>query len=256
MIDRGFGVDAGLPQDVAIELAGRCEALGYLSLWTTDVPGADGLADVAAFARGSKSLRVGIGVLALDRNSVENIARRVVSLNLPEDRLLLGIGSGASKRPLDVVSAASQELRELLPHTKIVVGAMGPKMCALAGRADGVLLNWLTPSLIPTWRARIGNSKARLHMYVRAALEPDGRTFIARQVELYKRFGMKNHFDAVGVPANEMGVVGRTPDDFNGQLRRYEAVLDETIVRAIPASTRPDDLFAIVTAAAPASAES
>ena len=253
MADRGFGVDAGLPKDVASELAGRCEALGYSSLWTTDVPGADGLAEVSAFARGSKSLRVGIGVLALDRNSVDHIIKRVADLELPEERLLLGIGSGASKYPLELVSTALQKLRSALRNTKIVVGAMGPKMCALAGRADGALLNWLTPNLIPTWRARVGNSEARLHMYVRAALEPGGRALISRQVELYKRFGMQSHFDAVGTPAGELGVVGRTPDDFNQQLRCYESVLDETIVRAIPESTRPEDLYSIVTAAAPSS---
>jgi hypothetical protein len=241
---------------VAEELGRRCEASGYSSLWTTDVPNADGLAEVAGFARGSKSLRVGIGVLALDRNRVESIAQRVVALKLPQERLLLGIGSGASGRPLKVVSDALKKLRELLPNVELIVGAMGPKMCALGGQhADGVLLNWLTPSAIPAWRTRVGGATV-VRMYVRAVLEPDGRRLIARQVELYKSFGMKRHFEEVGTAPGEMGVTGRTPDDFNRHLEPYEAILDEAIVRALPASKQPDDLFAIVTAAAPRSRES
>ena len=47
---RGFGIAAGLDPDVAREVAQRCEALGYASLWSNDHPGASGLETLAIFA--------------------------------------------------------------------------------------------------------------------------------------------------------------------------------------------------------------
>ena len=53
------------------------------------------------------------------------------------------------------------------------------------------------------------------------------------------------------MPPAEAGVAGRGPEDFNPQLAPYEAVLAETIVRALPASAAPEDLYALLEAARP-----
>ena len=52
MAERGFGVAAGLDAEVATALAGRCQELGYDSMWSNDHPGALGLETLAVFARG------------------------------------------------------------------------------------------------------------------------------------------------------------------------------------------------------------
>ena len=62
--------------------------------------------------------------------------------------------------------------------TRIVVAALGPKMCRLAGEvADGVLLNWLTPEYARQSAdiVREGAAAARrpaptIYAYVRLAL--------------------------------------------------------------------------------------
>ena len=54
--------------DVARELARRCEALGYASLWSNDHPMASGLETAAVFAAAAPALDVGVAVMALDRH--------------------------------------------------------------------------------------------------------------------------------------------------------------------------------------------
>ena len=49
---RGFGVAAGLDADIGAEVARRCAAHGYASLWSNDHPMASGLETAAVFAAG------------------------------------------------------------------------------------------------------------------------------------------------------------------------------------------------------------
>ncbi|MBX7111699.1 MAG: LLM class flavin-dependent oxidoreductase [Dehalococcoidia bacterium] len=248
---RGFGVDAGLPAEVASELARRAEAAGYTSIWTTDTPRADGLADLAAFASGTTRIRLGVGVLPLDRRPPAAIVEQVRALGLPLDRLWLGIGSGASDRPLALVREAIPPLREALPGVAIAVAAMGPRMTRLAADlAEGVHLNWLTPNTIENARSLAGSaSRAQLLMYVRAALDPGGRERVGQEAARYAAT-RSAHFEANGVPVDQVGVAG-PPGSFDAQLAPYEALLDQTIVRALPASPAPEDLFALLEATRP-----
>jgi alkanesulfonate monooxygenase SsuD/methylene tetrahydromethanopterin reductase-like flavin-dependent oxidoreductase (luciferase family) len=250
---RGFGVTVGLPDDVGAELARRAEATGYTSVWVNDSASGDSLATLAAYALGSQVLRLGVGVLALDRHPPDAIVSRVRELELPLERLLLGIGSGQASRPLATVGEAIAVLRDALPDAAIVVAAMGPKMCRLAGElGDAALLNWLTPPAIERSKGHMGGAGARAQafMYVRAALDPGGRGRVGREAERYAR-GSPAHFDANGVPPADVGVTGRSPEDFDAALAPYEAALDEVIVRALPSSSDPEDLYALLDAARP-----
>jgi alkanesulfonate monooxygenase SsuD/methylene tetrahydromethanopterin reductase-like flavin-dependent oxidoreductase (luciferase family) len=244
-------VDAGLPGDVAADLAARAEGAGYTSIWTTDAAAAAGLLDLAAYARGSERIRIGVGVLPLDRHTPDSIAEQVRSLALPLDRLWLGLGSGGGPHPLRTVREAVPVLREALPGVVIVVAAMGPQMTRLASAvADAVQPNWLTPPAIEAAkRLFVPDSAARTFMYVRAALDPGGRERVAREAGRYAA-NRPDLFAANGVPLDEVGVAGAA-GSFDAQLAPYEALLDETIVRALPASRDPEDLFALLEAARP-----
>ena len=120
----GLGVDAGLPAEVARELATRAADLGYSSLWCNDEPSAAGLETLAHFAGGAPDTDLGVGVLPLDRFPPARIADDLVRLGLDPARLWLGIGSGRLRPALPPVREAVAELRELLPDTRIVIGAM------------------------------------------------------------------------------------------------------------------------------------
>ena len=154
---RGFGIAAGLDPDVAREAALRCDALGYASLWSNDHPGASGLETVAIFAAAARRPDVGVAVMALDRHQPADIAEKIGEVGIAPPRLWLGIGAGFTKRPLGVVREGIAALREVLPkNVRIVVAAMGPKMCALAGaEADGAFLNWMTPEKARWARERV-----------------------------------------------------------------------------------------------------
>src|SRR5436305_2839237 len=130
---RGFGVAAGLDPEVAGPLAERCAEFGYGSMWSNDHPGAKGLDTLAEFGAAAPGLGLGVAVIALDRTPPETIAADIKRLGLDPSRLWLGVGAGFSEKPLTRMRESLPELREQPPRVRLVLAAMGPKMCALAG---------------------------------------------------------------------------------------------------------------------------
>ena len=156
MSARGFGVAAGLDPEVATPLAARCEELGYTSMWANDHPAASGLETLAAFAEGSAAMQLGVGVLAIDRHPPAAINEKIEALGLDRSRLLIGVGAGFSEKPLTAMRETHDELREAIPGVKLVLAAMGPKMCALAGASyDGAFFNWVTPDYAAEARGNV-----------------------------------------------------------------------------------------------------
>src|SRR5947207_11865091 len=112
---KGFGVAAGLDPEVATPLAARCQELGYSSLWSNDHPGAKGLETLAEYARGGDRIDLGVAVIALDRQSPEEIASDIGRLGLDRERLWLGLGAGFTEKPLTAMRETLPGLRETLP---------------------------------------------------------------------------------------------------------------------------------------------
>ena len=115
---RGLGIAAGLDEDIARELARRCEPLGYASLWSNDHPMGSGLETVAVFADAAPSLDVGVAVMALDRHEPAGTAAHMQELGIPHERLWLGIGAvqladGSSVRGLISEPYAVRGAREI-----------------------------------------------------------------------------------------------------------------------------------------------
>ncbi|MEZ4506207.1 MAG: hypothetical protein R2848_10320 [Thermomicrobiales bacterium] len=91
-------------------------------------------------------IRLGVGVIPIDRRSPDSIVQAIEQSTLPKDRLIVGVGAGGELYgSLDNVRGAVRTIREQA-GVPVAVGALGPRMVALAAReADAVLLNWLTP---------------------------------------------------------------------------------------------------------------
>src|SRR5205823_3010693 len=132
-VSRGFGVTAGLDPEIAGPLAARCQELGYTSMWSNDHPGAKGLETLAEYARGADRIDLGVAVIALDRQSPEEIASDIDRLGLDRERLWLGLGAGFVEKPLTAMREVLPALRETLPEVRLVLAAMGPKMSAFGG---------------------------------------------------------------------------------------------------------------------------
>jgi len=256
---RGFGVAAGLDPEVARPLAARCAELGYSSMWSNDHPGARGLETLAEFSAAAPAVDLGVAVIALDRTPPEAIAADIERLGLDPTRLWLGVGAGFSEKPLTRMRESLPELREKLPGIRLVLAAMGPKMCALAGAEfDGAFFNWMTPEFAAGARERVeaGAREADretppIFGYVRTAVGPDAAGRLAKEESFYRDLhdGYRNHFDRLGEPEGTVGVAVPDRDRDQKSLAAYTA-LDTIVVRGL-ASAKVESMTAVAEAAAP-----
>ncbi|MGI8462432.1 MAG: LLM class flavin-dependent oxidoreductase [Solirubrobacterales bacterium] len=260
MSARGFGVAAGLDTEIATPLAARCAELGYTSMWSNDHPAALGFETLAAFAEGSDSVELGVAVMALDRHDPTEINSQIERLGLDRDRLWLGVGAGFSKKPLTRMREIEPQLRDVVPGVRLVLAAMGPKMCALAGSAyDGVFFNWMSPEFAGGAREHVeagageaGREAPPIFGYVRTAVGDDAGERLAKEESFYRDLhdGYRNHFDRLGAPEGTVGVAAPHADAAQDALAEHHVALDVVVVRGL-ASGRLDAMSDVAEAAAP-----
>ena len=257
-MSRGFGVAAGLDPDVARPLAARCQELGYASVWSNDHPGALGLETLALFAEAAPELDLGVAVIALDRQSPEQIAADLDRLDLDRERLWIGVGAGFSAKPLTAMTEALPALREALPGARLVLAAMGPKMCRLAGSSyDGAFFNWMTPGFAASARAQVEagagpGGAPPVFGYVRAAVGEDAPARLLKEERFYRDLhdGYRSHFERLDQPEGTVGIAAGDGDQAQRELATYGEVLDVTVVRGL-ASAKVEAMTAVAEAAAP-----
>ncbi|MFP5255071.1 MAG: LLM class F420-dependent oxidoreductase [Acidimicrobiia bacterium] len=201
----------GLGPQSAVETARLAAACGYRSYWTAETTGPEAFSVLAAAGAAAPSLDLGTGVLALQLRTPMVVAMAGATLQAlhPERDILLGVGISSpvvatrwhgqpyTDQPLSQVREYVTLLRACLSgekvdfagdhyqvkgfrlglkqgekRPKIVVGALNPKMLAMAGElADGVLLNYLPASHVP-WsveQVRKGGD-AEVYAYVHAGV--------------------------------------------------------------------------------------
>jgi alkanesulfonate monooxygenase SsuD/methylene tetrahydromethanopterin reductase-like flavin-dependent oxidoreductase (luciferase family) len=244
---------------VARPLAARCAELGYTSMWSNDHPGARGLETLAEFAAAAPDIDLGVAVIALDRTPPEAIAADVKRLKLDPEKLWLGVGAGFSEKPLTRMRESFPELREKLPGIRLILAAMGPKMCALAGAEfDGAFFNWMTPEFAAGARRQVeagaqeaGREAPPIFGYVRTAVGLDAADRLAKEESFYRDLhdGYRNHFARLGEPEGTVGVAAPDAAAARSQLSAYEA-LDTVVVRGL-ASAKVEAMTAVAEAAAP-----
>lgn len=258
-MSRGFGVTAGLDPEIAAPLAGRCQELGYSSMWSNDHPGAKGLETLAVYANGADRIELGVAVIALDRQSPEEIAADIDRLGIDRDRLWLGLGSGLTEKPLTTMREALPALREAIPGVRLVLAAMGPRMCAFGGAEwDGVFFNWMTPEFAARAREQVeagardaGRATPPIFGYVRTAVGAGAEERLAKDDSFYRdlHHGYRTHFERLGEPEGTVGVAAENAGVAQQQLSHYRA-LDTVVIRALASATF-EDMSALAEAAAP-----
>ena len=256
---RGFGVAAGLPPEVCGPLAEACDEAGYDSLWSNDHPGAKGLETLAEFAKSTDRLDLGVGVIALDRHSPEEIMADIDRLGLDPARLWIGLGAGFSRKPLTTMREALPTIREALPGIRVVMAAMGPKMCRLAGSAyDGAFFNWMTAGFASGARENVeaGAGEADRETppvfgYVRVAIGDDAKERLAKEESFYRDLheGYRSHFERLGEPEGTVGVAAPDAEVAQEELAAYSA-LDVLVVRGL-ASAKVEPMCELARQAAP-----
>jgi alkanesulfonate monooxygenase SsuD/methylene tetrahydromethanopterin reductase-like flavin-dependent oxidoreductase (luciferase family) len=257
----GFALFAGIAPDVIRACAREAEALAYDSFWVNHPGPVDGLASLAHAARETTRIALGVGVIPLHTRGPEAIIEGVKAQALPLDRLLLGVGSpnpGSLGRVRDGVAALRSGLR-----TRLVVAALGPKMCALAGEvADGVLFNWLTPAYarkatewVREGAKKAGRTPPRTYAYVRMAVGASAQGRLQEESDRYATIpAYAAHFGQMGTKPIETAIAASAPEDVRGAVAAWAGAVDEVVFRAITAKDTVDDNLALVRAAAPAKA--
>ena len=255
---RGFALFAGTDPEIIRASAREAETLGYSSFWVNHPGSFDGLGALAHAAGETKHIELGIGVIPLHTRGPESIVQGVGATALPVDRLLLGVGSPnpqSLRRVRDGVAALRSQLR-----TRLIVAALGPKMCRLAGEiADGVLFNWLTPEharVSAGWvregARAAGRTPPTLYAYVRLAL---GSTACGKLGEEGGRYASipayGAHFERMGVEPVETCVAASSAGEIPTALGKWQGVVDEVVLRAITAEDTLAQHLELVRAARP-----
>lgn len=231
-------VSIGLPgaTEAAVlrDVAPRIEAAGFRGLWLNDTPKGDALAGLAVAASVTSTLWLGAGVIPVDRRSGTDIAERAA--DLPTQRLVIGVGSGGPADARARVRTALEQLRSATTAT-LLVGALGPRMRALAAEAaDGILLNWLTPSAARTASDELHavSPASRAVLYARTALETDALSALAAEAAQYATYpSYAANFARLGIDAIDTTIVGADIDSLHERAREYLSGVDELVLRAV-----------------------
>jgi alkanesulfonate monooxygenase SsuD/methylene tetrahydromethanopterin reductase-like flavin-dependent oxidoreductase (luciferase family) len=255
---RGFALFAGTTPEIIRTSAREAEGLGYTSFWVNHPGSTDGLAALATGARETARIELGIGVIPLHTRPPENIVQGVRATALPLERLLLGVGSpnpNSLGRVRDGVAAIRSQLK-----TRLVVAALGPKMCRLAGEiADGVLFNWLTHEharLSAGWvregAKAAGRTPPKLYAYVRLALGPKAVAKLAEEGGRYAAIPAYGaHFERMGVKPVETCIAAQQAEEIPPALAKWDGAVDEVVLRAITAEDTVAENSALLRAARP-----
>lgn len=231
-----LGIAAAIGPDIAAALAPRLEQAGFRALWVNDTPGADALEVAAAAARETETLRVATGVIPLDRRPAASILDDIARLEIPADRLTIGVGSGQTRAGgLDLVRSSLHDLRAGT-DAELAVGALGPKMRTLAGtHSDAVLLSWLTPEAAAEQARELHDlaPKGRAVLYARANAHPDARERLEKEADQYAGYpAYAGHFARLGFGARDT-VLPVEGGDIASGIANYTAAVDELVLRAI-----------------------
>lgn len=255
---RGFGIDASVPPESAFEVAQSAEESGYGSFWVNGSPH-DGALEIIDGVLGRTTLDVGVGVFPLPKISADRLVVEVRERGLDEGRLWLGVGSGRRPGALEEVRQAAMLIRREL-DVRVVTGAVGPKMTALAAEvADAVILTWSfvdevtrSRAILDASAADAGREAPPVISFIRCALLPQGADAVAEKARAYDAIPhYREVFARHGVDAAETVVTGGSRDELMPGIHREESVLDMSVIRAIPADQTVSALLDLVSACAP-----
>ncbi|MEP6481967.1 MAG: LLM class flavin-dependent oxidoreductase [Rhodoglobus sp.] len=248
-------VSIGLPGATAPrvlrELAPHIERLGFRGLWLNDTPTGDSLAGLAVAAGVTSGLRLGTGVIPLDRRSPAKISSRLA--DLPLERVTIGIGSGG---PRDALRRVGEGIDVLAPRVDLLVGALGPRMRRLgAERANGILLNWLTPATAAQAMADLHRDAAgrpvRGVLYARTIVDPGALPALRKEAAGYQGSGSyAANFERLGITALDSTIDGTT--GLPERIGQYTTAVDELVLRVVTTTTTIGDYQRFIEAVAAA----
>ena len=255
---RGFGIDATVPPEVAVEVAAQVERSGYGSFWVNGNP-PSGALDIITRVGRRTDLELGVGVFPLTEIPADDLVTEIRERDLPQERLWIGIGSSRKPGALSEVRQGVHTLRAGL-DVLVATAAVGPRMTWLAGEiADAVVFTWWTVPEVARSRVVLSQAAAMatrqpppVVSYIRCALLPGADDAVARRAEVYDSMPRyREVFERNGITAADTVVTGASRAELIPGIEREESAVDVPVIRAIPAADTVEALAELVTACAP-----
>ena len=218
-MSRGFGVTAGLDPAVAEPLAGRCEMLGYVSMWSNDHPPQTASTPSPPSLARFPASTWGRGDGARSPHARRH-RRRIEELGLPPDRLWVGVGAGFSERPLTRMREALPELRAALPDVRLVLADgsedVRPRWVRLRRRVpqlDDARARRPGAGVGPRGSPGGGPQPPPVLGYVRMAVGPDAKERLRKEESFYRELhdGYRRHFERLGAEPGTSASRARAP---------------------------------------------
>ena len=238
----GFGITGKVPADVVRQLAPLVERAGFRTMWFNHITNGNAYASIEVAARVTSRLILASGVTSIDSMmTASEVVDQVRTRDLPTDRLVIGIGANKPPSPLRTVREGIDLIRDELPGVPVYVGALGPKMRALGvQRANGILLNWLTPEAArhaqQDRQTDAPASHANVALYIRCALGEASREPMLAEIARYESFpSYAANFRRLGFGAQDAAVMVNDAVSLRTRLAAYQDVVDEPVLRAITA---------------------
>ncbi len=256
MTARGVALFAGTPPEVVASTARLAEELGYASFWLNHPGRTDGIAGLGQAASVTDRIDLGVGVVPLHVRTAASVIEGVRACALPVERLLLGIGTagpGAFRQAREGVTAVRADL-----GCRVVMGALSEQACRLAGEiADGVLFNWLTPDharrsavWVEEGATKAGRPRPRLYAYVRVAVGPGARGRVEAEGARYASGSYGAHFATMGASPLETAIAAE-PGEVASALPAWDGIVDEVVLRFLPAADTAEAHDELVRAGSP-----
>lgn len=252
----GFGITGKVPHDVVQQLAPLVEAAGFRTMWFNHIPKGDALASIAVAASVTTRMRLATGVTSIDSMMTPvELVQRVREMDLPLDRLVLGVGANKPPSPLRSIEGAASLIHDELPGVPVMVGALGPKMRTLGvTAADGVLLNWLTPeaALGAAEDARRDDTEgsSEVALYIRTAMGAEHREAMTGEIDRYSAIpSYAANFKRLAFEARDAAIVVDTPQELRERLAAYQGIVNEPVLRAIVGEDTIEAYVSLVEAA-------
>lgn len=253
----GFGVTSTIDQALVQLIAPEVEKSGFNFFWSNDIPGGSSFDVLAAAAGVTESVNLANGVVPIDRVPAEAWQDRIREVGLTGERFWPGIGSGRIEKPIQPMREAIDVIRRTTARP-VVIGALRTQMRRLAAeRADGVLLNWLTPEAAADRRQEMREIRREAGAdrpfltaaFIRVAVGDAAIKTLRHEAEKYESFpAYAKHFTEMGAGAFETAVAATSIAEAADNLVPFLRALDHAVLRCVVAEETDDAYLQLVEA--------
>lgn len=253
----GFGVTSTIDQERVQRVAPAVEAAGFTFFWSNDIPGGSSFDVLAAAAGVTETMSLANGVVPIDRVPPEAWQDRIREAGLAGDRFWPGLGSGRIHKPLEPMGEAIETIQRTTGRP-VVIGALRSRMRRLAAaRADGVLLNWLTPAAAAVRREEMRDIRREAAVtrpflaaaYIRVAIGDAALDRLRHEAEKYESFpSYAKHFAEMGAGAFETAVAATSVEEASQALVPFIGALDHAVLRCVVGEETDDAYLQLVEA--------